>query len=157
MLEYYLSLRSYLRPSIGLKQFCCGPQLLLGLSESRCVCWEISRCRTSTRVNYHCMLWDCAAWASEWVVDILSIFCKICVKTPICPILTYYLLYCVIPWSKVILEKLMAVQLVKNFPASHGTLITVFKRAATEAFHEWLCTQEDLLDQSKWKHIFIGK
>jgi hypothetical protein len=33
---------------------------------------------------------------------------------------------------------------VKNFPATHGTLITVFRRAATEAFLECLCTQEDL-------------
>jgi hypothetical protein len=39
-------------------------------------------------------------------------------------LLTYLLTYLLTPWSRVLLEKLTGFQLVKKFPAFHGTTFT---------------------------------
>ena len=46
-------------------------------------------------------------------------------------IITYLLTYLLIPWSRVLLEKLTGLKLVKKFPAVYGTqrFITTFKSA----------------------------
>ena len=45
-------------------------------------------------------------------------FCMLCLRTPVC---VYLLTYSLIPCCRVLLEKLTGLQLVKKFPAFHGT------------------------------------
>ena len=71
--------------------------------------------------------------------------------------ITYLLTYLLTPWSKVLLEKLIGFQLVKKFPAFHGTLR--FITAFTSARHlsiSWASSIPSIPPHpTSWKSILI--
>ena len=64
-------------------------------------------------------LWSETCWSTfkYFVILILSTYDILCISW----IITYLLTYLLTPWCRVLLEKLTGLQLVKIFPAFHGT------------------------------------
>ena len=72
-------------------------------------------------------------------------------------VITYLLTYLLTPWSRVLLEKLASLQLVKNFPAFYGT--RRFLTALTSARHlslSWASPiQSSYPNPTSWRSILI--
>ena len=76
---------------------------------------------------------------------------------PVSPALTYLLTYLLTPWCRVILEKLTGLQLVKKFPAFHGT--RRFITALTSVRHlslSWVSPIQYIYPHpTSWRSILI--
>ena len=72
-------------------------------------------------------------------------------------LLTYLLTYLLTPWCRVLLEKLTSLQLVKKFPAFHGTrrLITTLTRVR-HLYLSWASPIQSIyLHPTSWRSVLI--
>ena len=78
-------------------------------------------------------------------------------KSPMYPAHTIYLTYLITPWCRVLLEKLTGLQLVKKFPAFHGT--RRFITAPTSVRHlslSWTSPIQSIYPHpTSWRSILI--
>ena len=79
------------------------------------------------------------------------------VDTGVCISSTYLLTYLLTPWCRVLLEKLTVLQLVKKFPAFHGT--RMFITALTSVRHlslSWASSIQSIYPHpTSWRSILI--
>jgi len=126
---------------ISLILFVNGKQLFLGRKAcklptySRNICFReftVASCTHDVRIN--CILKHDMSHLSlyRYLVQVACestpCYTVVCIKTFLCPnsgtkffVQTYLLTYLLTPWCRVPLEKLTGLQLVKKFPAFHGT------------------------------------
>jgi len=95
------------------------------------------------------MLLQCVVWTAE-----RSIQWTVC---PCIQCLTYLLTYLLTPWCRVLFEKLTGLQLVKKFPAFHGT--RTFITALTSVRHlslSWASPVRSIYSHpTSWRSILI--